>query len=445
MPCRVASGSGSRATAWPRRRIASTWPRMPSRASALITGPTSIESRSGLPTSSSAHRALQHGERAVGDILLQAEHAQRRAALAGAVEGGGDDVADHLLGERRGIDHQRVLPAGLGDQRDGLAVGLSRSASWRWISRATSVEPVNITPWTRAIGDQRRADLAGAGQELQGCRRDAGLVQHAHGLGGDQRRLLGRLGQHRVAGGKRRGDLAGEDRQREVPRADADDRARAAAGCRCRASRSDLRRRSSAGNRPPRAPRRWRWRRTCRPRARSGRAERASALSISVGGAQQAGGALARRRSRPRPARRPRRAPGRHRSRPAVASVTCADDVAVVGRVERPAAGSSPVCGAVGQQAGRPGSGSSRARRARCGERGEALLVGQIEAGGVGPLGAVTGRAAGRSLGCGAPTGLDGSATATGSAISSSIGTLGSAMRLTKEELAPFSSSRRTR
>ncbi len=43
----------------------------------------------------------------------------------------------------------------------------------------------------------------------------------AHGHGGDHRGLLRRLGDHRVAGRQRGGDLAEEDRQREVPRADA--------------------------------------------------------------------------------------------------------------------------------------------------------------------------------------------------------------------------------
>jgi hypothetical protein len=52
-------------------------------------------------------------------------------------------------------------------------------------------------------------------------------VEQAHGLGGDQRRLLGGLGEHRVAGGQRGGDLAGEDGQREVPGADADEHAAA--------------------------------------------------------------------------------------------------------------------------------------------------------------------------------------------------------------------------
>ena len=94
---------------------------------------------------------------------------------------------------------------------------MRRPASSPAISRATGVEPVNTTPWHARIGDQRRADLARAGQELQRVARNARLVQHAHRLRGDERRLLGRLGEHRIAGGERGGDLAGEDREREVP------------------------------------------------------------------------------------------------------------------------------------------------------------------------------------------------------------------------------------
>ena len=126
-----------RATAKPRARMASTWARISSRASALMTGPTSAESRSGGPTSSSRHRRLDHLEHAVGDVLLQAQHAQGRTALAGRIEGRSERVGDHLLGQRRGIDDQRVLAAGLGDQRDRLAVGAqpagerARRSAWR--------------------------------------------------------------------------------------------------------------------------------------------------------------------------------------------------------------------------------------------------------------------------------------------------------------------------
>jgi hypothetical protein len=81
----------------------------------------------------------------------------------------------------------------------------------------------------RAVGDQQRADPAPvARQERQRVGGDAGLCSQRTASGGDQRRLLGRLGDHAVAGGERRRDLAEEDRQREVPRADADEGATSA-------------------------------------------------------------------------------------------------------------------------------------------------------------------------------------------------------------------------
>jgi hypothetical protein len=50
---------------------------------------------------------------------------------------------------------------------------------------------------------------------------DAGRQQMAHRRRGDERRLLGRLGDRGIAGGERGGDLPGEDRQRKIPRRDA--------------------------------------------------------------------------------------------------------------------------------------------------------------------------------------------------------------------------------
>ena len=170
-------------------------------------------------------RALEHGEDTVGDVFLQAQHAQRRAALAGAVEGRGDDVEDHLFGQRRGIDDHGVLAAGFGDQRDRLAVrqqargklGLDEAGD---LGRTGEHHAAGFRR-----GDEGRPDAAITRQQLQGSTRDAGLMQDAHALRGDQRRFFRRLRQHRIAGDQRRGDLAGEDGEREVPRADADDRA----------------------------------------------------------------------------------------------------------------------------------------------------------------------------------------------------------------------------
>ena len=50
-------------------------------------------------------------------------------------------------------------------------------------------------------------------------------MQRAHGFGGDERRLFGRLGDDGIAGRERRGHLAREDRERKVPGTDADDEA----------------------------------------------------------------------------------------------------------------------------------------------------------------------------------------------------------------------------
>jgi hypothetical protein len=59
----------------------------------------------------------QHRQQAVGDVSPHIREARRRAALASAVEGGGQKIGDDLFGERRGIDEHRVLPAGFGDKR----------------------------------------------------------------------------------------------------------------------------------------------------------------------------------------------------------------------------------------------------------------------------------------------------------------------------------------
>ncbi len=86
----------------------------------------------------------------IGDLFLQAKHAQGGAALASAVERGSQHVDHYLLGERRRIDDHCVHPAGFGDQRRRAALGSRRLAILRCSRVATSVEPVNITPRTRS-------------------------------------------------------------------------------------------------------------------------------------------------------------------------------------------------------------------------------------------------------------------------------------------------------
>ena len=48
-------------------------------------------------------------------------------------------------------------------------------------------------------------------------------MQQAHRLRGDQRRLFGGFGDHGIAGRQRGGDLAEKNRQRKIPRTDANE------------------------------------------------------------------------------------------------------------------------------------------------------------------------------------------------------------------------------
>ena len=107
-----------------------------------------------------------------------------------------------------------------------MASGAAVSASCRSISLATSVEPVKQTPAMRGSAvSGAPTDGPSPGRSWSTSCRHAGLVQQRHRARGDQRRLLGRLGDHRIAGDERGRDLAGEDRQRKIPRRDADDHA----------------------------------------------------------------------------------------------------------------------------------------------------------------------------------------------------------------------------
>ena len=172
------------------------------------------------------HRRLQHDERAVGNVGLQAQHAQGGAALAGAVEAGNQDVLHHLLGQRRRIDDHGVLPARLGDQARPAAFGQAAVDALRHFGRASEYHALDAR-----IGHQSCAHrFPGAGQELQHFARDTGLVQQGDSQTGDQWRLLGRLGEHRAAGRQRRNHLAHKDGERKIPRADADHRPRRYSG-----------------------------------------------------------------------------------------------------------------------------------------------------------------------------------------------------------------------
>ena len=166
-------------------------------------------------------RLAQHGQRAVGHIVLQAQQAQGGTALAGRIEGRGQHIGHHLLGQGRGVHHHGVLAAGLGNQRNGAArrrqaPGQLARDQARHLggAREHHARHLGMCHQGRAHG------LARARHQLQRVARHAGLVQQGHHGGGRQRCLLGGLGQHRVAGGQGRGYLPAEDGQREIPGAD---------------------------------------------------------------------------------------------------------------------------------------------------------------------------------------------------------------------------------
>jgi len=126
-----------------------------------------------------------------------------------------------LFGESGGIDDQGVLPSGLGNQRNRLAVrigpfrklGLNETGNLRRTGEHHAVRP--------GIANQCRAHLAISGQQLNDARRHAGFTQDCDGQICDQWRLLGGFRQHGIAGRKRGRDLTGKDRERKIPRADA--------------------------------------------------------------------------------------------------------------------------------------------------------------------------------------------------------------------------------
>ena len=191
-----------------------------------------------------------------------------------------------------------------------------------------------------------------------------------------------RLGQDRVAGGQRGGDLAGEDRQREVPRADADEHAAAV-------QRERLR--SPAGPGSVSGAANWlsarrgvvaaevgrlahlgdaRRAASCRPRAPAARSGGRAARLQRVGhGAQHRG---ARRAAGARPRRAARRAAAamaRRRSRPRSHRATVADHAGAdrPGDVDRRLAVARQACR---RRSGRPSSSSPSSAAHRGRERG---------------------------------------------------------------------------
>ena len=95
-----------------------------SRDASSMTGPTSVARSQRIADAQFVHVARQQLGDARRDLFLHEQHAQRRAALARAVESRLHHVEHDLLGQRRAVDDHRVLPAGLGDQHRDRSVAI---------------------------------------------------------------------------------------------------------------------------------------------------------------------------------------------------------------------------------------------------------------------------------------------------------------------------------
>ena len=172
------------------------------------------------------HRAAQHLQRVFRHVFLNAQDTQGGAALACAVECGGDHVSHYLFGQCGRVDDHGVQTTGFGNQRRWTTLRIQTACDAALqdtgnVGRAGKHHAANPS-----VINQNRADaFALTRQQLQHALRNAGFQQNAHRLCGDQRGLLCRFGQNAVACRKRSGNLAGEDGQREVPRADTHHRA----------------------------------------------------------------------------------------------------------------------------------------------------------------------------------------------------------------------------
>ena len=428
-------------------------PRCRARASSSITGPTSTASVAGSRRSAaSRHRAFEHRQRCAS-AASSCRHSTRSAeqrwpALSNAEATTSATTCSASADESTSIAFWPPVSAISGT---GRAVGVDAAGEAvlqqpRDFGRAGEQRrPARARRRPAPRRPSRRGPAAAAAHGAERRPRAA----RAHHLGGDQRRLLGGLGEHRVAGGERGGDLAGEDREREVPRADADDRA----------ERNDA---SGVGEIAPRLGRveaqevdrlahfadRVRSR-SCRPRARAGRAgaadrpSSASAARSSIA-ARRAGDAA-------RPARR-RRAASLRRARPAT---SCAATpraprptiVGAVGRIASPARRCVARSARRGQQRRAVHARSRRARSAPASARARLRRRGRGRAS-CARAAVDRARQGDRRM---RPADAPPSLAAMRSTVAHRVldqrrrsAPSGSAMRLTNDVLAPFSSRRRT-
>ncbi len=167
------------------------------------------------------HLLLQGGfqkrQRPLGNVGLQAEYAQGRATLAGAIEAGAQHILHDLLGQSRGVHDHRILAAGFGDQADlgTRCDGLVDQASH--LGRTGKHDPAHP-----GIGRQGGAHrFTRPRQALQRGRRNPRGPHQFDGTVSNQRRLLGRFGNNGTPRGQGGAHFADKNGQRKIPGADA--------------------------------------------------------------------------------------------------------------------------------------------------------------------------------------------------------------------------------
>ena len=422
------------------------------RACPSITGPTSVEAAPDRRCAVPPWRRPACSSTRRRDVLLDEQHAQRRAALAGAAESW--RTGRRAPPARAGRRNRRSWRSARRSRRSGARWARGARPSVRLMAQAVSVEPVKATPATRGSATSARADRvrprpAGGAAHRRGRRRGAADAPPRRAISGVCSAGLATTAlpaasaaatwPMKMASGKFQGLM-----QAKTPRPCSSVRLRSPVGPGRRCGGCEVARahgwRSSGRNPPPRAP---------RPRASRivlPASAHSSAISVrqlclqQIGRPLQAGGALCRRRAHPSPAPRAPASDRPLRRRRPVGLDHRADDGAD-GRREQ----DRPAFAALARRRRRAARRASRCQPA-CSCCRRAPRVGarsaEIDAARNWPLGAEEVRGRGMRGWAGLsrrPPRRPDRRRSPRSARASST------MRLTNEVLAPFSSSRRTR
>ena len=147
-PAAVSSGSLYWSTRRPAARIRSMWASSPARAVSSITGPTSVASRAGLPTVSSPIASSSISS--TRSAMSSCRHSRRSAEQRWPALSKPEAITSCTTCSARAEASTIIAfwpPVSAIRRASGWPGG--RAARLRWMSRATSVEPVKITPRTR--------------------------------------------------------------------------------------------------------------------------------------------------------------------------------------------------------------------------------------------------------------------------------------------------------